>query len=63
MARRSRNFGRDERNNDEPRINRAIRAREVRVIDPDGQQLGIMSAYDALDQAEEFGLDLVEVAP
>lgn len=35
----------------------------MRVIDPDGQQLGIMSALDALDQAEDFGLDLVEVAP
>ncbi|TXD32509.1 translation initiation factor IF-3 [Lujinxingia vulgaris] len=47
----------------EPKINRRIRAPEVRVIDPDGEQLGIMSSDDALEKAESFGLDLVEVAP
>ncbi|TXD39250.1 translation initiation factor IF-3 [Lujinxingia vulgaris] len=47
----------------EPKINRRIRAPEVRVIDPDGEQLGIMSSDDALERAESFGLDLVEVAP
>ncbi|RDV39676.1 translation initiation factor IF-3 [Bradymonadaceae bacterium TMQ3] len=47
----------------EPKINRRIRAPEVRVIDPDGEQLGIMSSDDALEKAEGFGLDLVEVAP
>lgn len=40
-----------------------IRAREVRVIGADGQQLGIMSVGDALRVAEEKNLDLVEVAP
>jgi translation initiation factor IF-3 len=40
-----------------------IRAREVRVIDQDGEQLGIMTKEDALQRAEEQGLDLVEVAP
>jgi translation initiation factor IF-3 len=40
-----------------------IRGREVRVIDAEGGQLGIMSALDALRLAEEQGLDLVEVAP
>ena len=40
-----------------------IRGREVRVIDGEGGQLGIMSAPDALHLAEEQGLDLVEVAP
>ncbi|MFU8803919.1 MAG: translation initiation factor IF-3 [Bradymonadaceae bacterium] len=47
----------------DPRVNRRIRATEVRVIDPDGEQLGIMSVDDALERAEGFGLDLVEVAP
>ncbi|RLA94962.1 MAG: translation initiation factor IF-3 [Deltaproteobacteria bacterium] len=45
------------------RVNRAIRARTVRVVDPEGKQLGIMSLREALAKAEEFGLDLVEVAP
>jgi translation initiation factor IF-3 len=40
-----------------------IRAREVRVIDDEGGQLGILSIGDALAAAEQRGLDLVEVAP
>jgi translation initiation factor IF-3 len=40
-----------------------IRAREVRVVDQDGEQLGIMTKEDAQQHAEEKGLDLVEVAP
>ncbi len=40
-----------------------IRAREVRVIDDEGGQLGILSIADALAAAEQRGLDLVEVAP
>lgn len=44
-------------------MNDAIRAREVRVVDANGDQLGIMSARDALSVATERGLDLVEVAP
>ncbi|MBA2665083.1 MAG: translation initiation factor IF-3 [Bradymonadaceae bacterium] len=47
----------------DPRINRRIRAPEVRVIDPEGEQLGVMTVEDALERAERFGLDLVEVAP
>ncbi len=47
----------------DPRINRRIRVPEVRVIDPDGEQLGIMAIDDALERAEEYELDLVEVAP
>ncbi len=35
----------------------------MRVISPDGQQLGIMKVYEALKKAEELDLDLVEVAP
>jgi len=44
------------------RRNEQIRAREVRVIGADGEQLGILSRNDALTQAKELGLDLVEVA-
>jgi len=45
------------------RVNQKIRAAKVRVIAPDGEQLGIIDVADALNKAEEFGLDLVEVAP
>lgn len=45
------------------RVNERIRAREVRVIDPDGEQLGIMSIHDARRAAEDRELDLIEVAP
>lgn len=38
-------------------------AREVRVIDPDGNQVGILSKSEALKAASEFGLDLVEISP
>ncbi len=44
-------------------INRAIRAREVRVVDDEGNQLGVLSLAEALAAAEERGLDLVEVSP
>ncbi|QCT41976.1 translation initiation factor IF-3 [Candidatus Nanosynbacter featherlites] len=45
------------------RTNGAIRARELRVIGSDGEQLGVMSLRDALAAAEEAGLDLVEISP
>lgn len=45
------------------RVNHEIRVRQVRVIDEEGQQLGIMAPRDAMREAEERGLDLVEVAP
>ncbi len=45
------------------RVNRAIRAREVRVVTEEGEQLGIISLEDALKAAEERGSDLIEVAP
>ena len=44
-------------------INEQIRDKEVRLIGEAGQQLGIMSAKDALQLAEEAGLDLVKIAP
>ncbi|WP_127017023.1 translation initiation factor IF-3 [Anoxybacter fermentans] len=45
------------------RVNEQICAREVRVISPDGNQIGIMPLSKAQDLAYEKGLDLVEVAP
>lgn len=44
-------------------MNDRIKSEEVRVVDPDGEQLGVMSPEDGVEKAEEFGLDLVEVAP
>lgn len=46
-----------------PRVNEKIRAKEIRLISSDGQQLGIFHLSEALRRAEEEGLDLVEVAP
>src|SRR5580692_6868897 len=48
---------------DEHRINDRIRAREVRLVDPDGKQLGIKPLPEALAIARSLDLDLVEVAP
>jgi len=45
------------------RINREIRAKEVRVIDPEGKQLGILPVLEALRLAINYELDLVEVSP
>ena len=45
------------------RTNRRIRARELRVIGPEGEQLGVLNLEVALAKAVEFGLDLVEVSP
>jgi len=44
-------------------VNERIHAREVRLISADGQQLGIMSTYEALNAARQAGMDLVEVSP
>jgi translation initiation factor IF-3 len=45
------------------RINHQIRAKTVRVVDAEGEMLGVKSLYDALRMAEEAGLDLVEISP
>lgn len=47
---------------DSVRRNEMIRAREVRVIGAEGEQLGILSRNDAIAAAKEAGMDLVEVA-
>jgi translation initiation factor IF-3 len=44
-------------------VNRMIDAREVLVIGPEGEQMGVLTKQEALTAAEEAGLDLVEVAP
>jgi translation initiation factor IF-3 len=45
------------------RTNEAITASELRVIGPDGNQIGILSRAEALLEAERAGLDLIEVSP
>lgn len=44
-------------------INEEIRDREVRVVDQNGEQLGVMPIRQALEKAEEMQLDLVKIAP
>ena len=48
---------------DDVRVNENIRTREVRLISAEGEQLGIIPIEDALNEARDEGLDLVEVAP
>ncbi len=45
------------------RVNRTIRAPQVRILDQDGKQLGIMATRDGIKLAEDAGLDLVEISP
>lgn len=47
----------------EHRINDQIRAAEIRLVGPDGEQIGVVAVTQALQVAAEVGLDLVEVAP
>jgi translation initiation factor IF-3 len=49
--------------NEPVRINREIRARELRVIGADGSNLGVISLADALKAAQDAGLDLIEISP
>jgi translation initiation factor IF-3 len=58
-----RRFDRQPPERDPTRINERIRVPEVRLIDENGQQVGIMRTQDALKQAMDRDLDLVEVAP
>ncbi|MBI1865255.1 MAG: translation initiation factor IF-3 [Nitrospirae bacterium] len=44
------------------RVNNEIQAREVRLISPEGEQLGVVLTREALSRAETYGLDLVEIA-
>ncbi|HPB76057.1 MAG TPA: translation initiation factor IF-3 [Chromatiaceae bacterium] len=45
------------------RVNREITALEVRLIDAEGQQVGVLRTREALERAEEEGMDLVEIVP
>ncbi len=46
-----------------PRFNEFIQSQKVRVIDHEGENLGVMYTREAMEQARELGLDLVEVSP
>ena len=46
-----------------PRINEHIRTREVRLIDENGENVGVMATIDARVKANDVGLDLVEISP
>ncbi|APT56922.1 translation initiation factor IF-3 [Roseomonas gilardii] len=48
---------------DGPRVNEDIRVPQVRLIDQDGEMLGVMSARDALLRAYDVGMDLLEISP
>jgi translation initiation factor IF-3 len=49
--------------NDGPRVNEDIRAAQVRLIDEEGEMIGVMSARDAVARAYSVGLDLLEISP
>ncbi|HIJ38266.1 MAG TPA: translation initiation factor IF-3 [Rhodospirillaceae bacterium] len=48
---------------DGPRVNSEIDSRTIRLIDADGEMVGVVSLREGLDMAVEVGLDLVEVSP
>lgn len=50
-------------NTDGPRINEEIKVKEVRLIDENGDNVGIVSINDALQRANSAGLDLIEISP
>lgn len=49
--------------NKQLRVNERIRVREVRLVDEEGRQVGIVPTRDALQRARDVGMDLIEVAP
>ncbi|MFR5948625.1 MAG: translation initiation factor IF-3 [Alphaproteobacteria bacterium] len=51
------------REDDGPRINENIRVKEVRLIDENGENRGVVSIREALAIADEAGLDLIEISP
>lgn len=53
----------DTKSSRDPRVNERIRVREVRLIDENGEQKGIVPTTEAMNMAKEAGVDLVEVAP
>lgn len=51
------------RDDDGPRINEEIKVKQVRLIDENGENRGIVSIREALEIANEAGLDLIEISP
>jgi len=47
----------------ETRVNHNIRAKEVRVIGPEGENFGVLALSEALSRAQDLGLDLIEISP
>ena len=47
----------------EPRVNHQIRAKEVRVIGPEGENFGLLALSEAIARAQAEGLDLIEISP
>lgn len=45
------------------RINHQIKSAELRIIGPEGENMGVMSLSEALAKSQEFGLDLIEISP
>ena len=45
------------------RINNRIRAAELRIIGPEGENFGVLTLGEALQKAQEYGLDLIEISP
>ncbi|WP_445159238.1 translation initiation factor IF-3 [Mesohalobacter salilacus] len=62
MRRRKTNYRRREKPEDKHRINSKIRAKEVRVVG-DNVKMGVYPLKEALEMADEQGLDLVEISP
>jgi len=54
---------RDSRNHDGPRVNTEIHSPKVRLIDENGEMIGVLTKLEALKMAQVAGLDLVEVSP
>lgn len=48
---------------DTTRINHQIRAKEVRVLGPEGENFGVLALSEAIQRAQEEGLDLIEISP
>ena len=48
---------------DTTRVNHQIRAKEVRVLGPEGENFGVLPLSEAIAKAQEFGLDLIEISP
>jgi len=51
------------KDNKKHKINREIKGNEFRVIDPDGNMLGVLSRAEAVRRAEDYELDLIEISP